>query len=277
MGRQLIILCGVPGAGKSTLALHLVDRWGAASFASEAFADALGAAGRTSSGDLTEQAIAHAYSAMAAAVAASIATSKLVLAVGSFRALDQRTRFRDIASSAGASVTTLRISCPIDTAAERVRLRIASGERGPTEKAMQRIDAELSRASDIDVVLTNDTSIEHFHRRADIIMECLVWGSDIDPPAAAAFVERFEELAAFEFAVTRNLIEPKRSRMAPRTRNEIDSVIEQELQRSRVRIRELRNCLLLGLPRPIESNIETALQEAADKWVKAVDRLGAIE
>jgi hypothetical protein len=213
---------------------------------------------------------------MAAAAAAAIATSKLVLTVGSFRDRDQRTRFRDIARSAGASVTTLRICCPIDTATKRIRSRIASGERGPTEKAIQLIDAELNRASDIDVVLANDTSIEHFYRQADNIMEFLVWGSDVDPPAAAAFVERFEEFAAFEFAVTRKLIEPKRSRMAPGTRNEIASGIEQELQRFRVRIRELRNCLLLVLPRPIESNIETTLQEATDKWVKAVDRLGAI-
>lgn len=274
---RLIIVCGIPGSGKSTLALHVVDRWGAVSFASEAFVDALGTAGRTSSGDLTEQAIVHAYSAMGAAVTASLATSKLVLAVGSFRAEDQRSRFRDIARNTGASVTTLRISCPLDTAAKRVRSRVASGERGPTEKAIQRIDAELTRASDIDVVLTNDTTIEHFHRRTDTIIEFLVWGSDVDLPAAATFVERFEELAVFEFALSRNLIKPKRSRMAPCTRNEIALVIEQELQRSRVRIRELRNCLLVGLPRPIESNIEAALQETTDKWVKAVDRLGAIE
>ena len=156
------------------MALHVADRWGAVSFASETFADEFGAAARTPAGDLTEQAIVHAYSAMGAAVAASLATKKLVLAVGSFRAEHQRSRFRDIARSAGASVTTLRIVCPIEIAARRVRSRIARGERGPTEKAIQKIDAELSRASDIDVVLTNDTSIEHFYRRADIMIEFLV-------------------------------------------------------------------------------------------------------
>jgi predicted kinase len=171
---RLIIVCGVPGAGKSTMALRVVDRWGAAYFASESFADELGAAARTSAGDLTEQAIVHAYSAMGAAVAASFATKKLVLAVGSFRAEQQRGRFRDIASRAGASVTTLRIICPIETAAKRVQTRIASGERGPTERAIQKIDAELSRASDIDLVLANDSSIEHFYREADATIERLV-------------------------------------------------------------------------------------------------------
>ena len=171
MGSQrLIIVCGVPGSGKSTLALHLVDRWRAVSFASETFAEELGAAARNPSGDLTKEAILHAYSAMGAAVAASLATSKLVLAVGSFRAEDQRKRFRDIATNAGASATTLRIVCPVATAAERVRSRRAHGERGPSESAIHQIDAELRRASDIDVVLTNDTSIGHFHQRIDGMM-----------------------------------------------------------------------------------------------------------
>ena len=156
------------------MALRAVDRWGAAYFASESFADELGAAARTPAGDLTEQAIVHAYSAMGAAVAASFAAKKLVLAVGSFRAERQRGRFRDIASCAGASVTTLRIVCTIETAARRVQSQIACGERGPTESAIQKIDAELSRASDIDLVLTNDSSIEHFYRQADTAIERLV-------------------------------------------------------------------------------------------------------
>jgi predicted kinase len=175
MGRQrLIIVCGVPGSGKSTLALHMVNRWRAVSFASETFADALGAAARSPSGDLTGQAIVHAYSAMGAAVSASLAVEKLVVAVGSFRAENQRRRFRDIAASAGANVTTLRIACAVETAASRVRSRIALGERGPTESAIRQIDAELSRTTDFDVVLVNDRSIEHFQQQADAIMEGLV-------------------------------------------------------------------------------------------------------
>ena len=104
MPQRLIIVCGVPGSGKSTMARHAVDRWQAVSFASETFAEELGDAGRGPSGDLTPQAIAHAYSAMGAAVADFLATRKLVLAVGSFRGSDQRQRFRDIAERAGAAV-----------------------------------------------------------------------------------------------------------------------------------------------------------------------------
>jgi predicted kinase len=174
MGRpHLIIACGVPGSGKSTLGLRLADRWRAVSFASETFADELGSAARTSSGDLTKEAIVHAYSAMGAAVRDSLATNKHVVAVGSFRVEEQRRHFRDIAANAGAVVTTVRIVCPIATAAKRIRSRLASGERGPTENAISQIDAKLNRASDIDIVLTNDSSVEDFHRRIDAVIETL--------------------------------------------------------------------------------------------------------
>jgi len=174
----LIVVCGVPGSGKSTFALRVVDRWGAISFASETFANELGAAARTDSGDLSKEAIVHAYSAMGAAVTASLATNKLVVAVGSFRAEGQRRQFRNIATSARANVTTLRIGCPVETAAMRVRARMALGENGPTVEAIRQINFELNRASDIDIVLTNASSVEHFQRRIDATIQTLEWGAD---------------------------------------------------------------------------------------------------
>jgi len=174
MGRpRLIIVCGVPGSGKSTFALHAANRWGAVRFASETFAEQLGAAARTASGDLSKEALVHAYSVMGAAVSDSLATNKLVVAVGSFRSKEQRRRFQDIAISSGAGFVTLRIVCPIETAAKRVRSRLSSGEQGPTADAMLQIDAELNRAKDIDAVLTNDSSIEDFHRQVDSVIEAV--------------------------------------------------------------------------------------------------------
>jgi predicted kinase len=192
---RLVIVCGIPGSGKSTLALRAVERWGAVSFASETFAEELGAAARTASGDLSKEAIAHAYSAMAAAVAVSLLRNRLVVAVGSFRSEEQRRRFRAIATNVGASVTTLRVVCPIETAAKRVRARLASGERGPTADAMLEIDAGLNRSNDIDLVLTNDSSLEHFHRRVDAVIQALEWGSD-HHASNAAVAQRAEELAS---------------------------------------------------------------------------------
>jgi predicted kinase len=197
---RLLILCGVPGAGKSTLAYRAVERGDAVSFTSETFAETLGAAARTASGDLSKEAITHAYSAMASAVADALSSHSLVIAVGSFRSEEQRRRFRDIATSAGANVTTLRILCPIETAAQRVHARLASGERGPTADAMVQIDAELNRASDIDAVLSNDSSLEHFQRQVDALLQALEWGAQHDA-SNASIMQRFQQLVPGEPAL----------------------------------------------------------------------------
>jgi len=198
--RCLLIVCGIPGAGKSTLARRAVERGDAVSFASETFAEALGAAARTASGDLSKEAVAYAYAAMAAAVADALSSQRLVIAVGSFRSQEQRRRFRDIATNAGAGVTTLRILCPIEIAAKRVRARLASGERGPTADAMVQIDAELSRGSDIDAVLSNDSSVEHFHHQVDALLQALEWGAQHDA-SNANIIRRFQQLAPGEPAL----------------------------------------------------------------------------
>jgi predicted kinase len=197
---HLIIVCGVPGSGKSTFAHRVADRWGATSFASETFADKMGAAARTASGDLSKEAIVHAYAAMEAAAAAVLKPNKLVLAVGSFRAEQQRSRFRELAVASGASAITIRVTCPVAVAAERVRARIALGERGPGEEAIRQIDAELDRATGIDEIVTNEASIESFHRQIDALIQ-VFWvqalrtqvldrDSDRDAPTAAIVQDR---------------------------------------------------------------------------------------
>jgi predicted kinase len=191
MGKsRLIIVCGVPGSGKSTFALHAAERWGAARFASETFAEQLGDAARNAAGDLSTEAIVHAYAAMGAAAMNSLETHKLVVAVGSFRSEEQRRRFRDIAAGSDATAVTLRIVCPVETAAERVRARIALGERGPGESAIRTIDTELNRAADIDLALANDSSIDRFHRRIDDVLGALERGSVQEAMTAASHEAR---------------------------------------------------------------------------------------
>jgi predicted kinase len=174
---RLIVACGIPGSGKSTLAQHVVSRWEAVSFASETFADQLGAAARTFSGDLSTEAILHAYAAMGAAVADALAKNKLVVSVGSFRSEEQRTRFRHIAKKCDAAPTLMRIVCPLQTAAKRIQARRAVGERGPSETAICEIDTELNRASDIDIVLSNDSTIEAFYGNIDAVIRPLIMAS----------------------------------------------------------------------------------------------------
>jgi predicted kinase len=175
---RLLIVCGVPGAGKSTFARRAADRWGAVKFASETFAEQLGVAARTASGDLSKEALSHAYSAMAAAVQDALANSKLVVAVGSFRSKEQRERFRGVATGSHADVTLVRILCPVETAAKRILARRALGERGPSETAIRQIEGELNRAPDIEIVLTNDSSVANFHRQIDAAIQALETGSE---------------------------------------------------------------------------------------------------
>jgi dephospho-CoA kinase len=77
-------------------------------------------------------------------------------------------------------VTTLRVVCPVETAAKRIRARLALGERGPDEKAIRQIEDGLNRADDIDLVLTNDSSMEDFHRQIDVMLQPLVESSVVD-------------------------------------------------------------------------------------------------
>jgi predicted kinase len=190
---RLIVVCGVPGSGKSTFALRAADRWGAVRFASETFAEELGAAARTASGDLSKQAIAHAYAAMGTAAAEALAKHSLTVVVGSFRSEELRRRFRDIAKNANANVTTLRIVCSTETAAERIRARLAFGEQGPTQEAIFQIAGELDQASDIEIMLTNDLSLDHFYERADAVMHVVDWASE-NEASTAEMMRRLEQL-----------------------------------------------------------------------------------
>jgi hypothetical protein len=65
-------------------------------------------------------------------------------------------------------------SCPVDTAAKRIRARLALGERGPDEKAIRQIEYGLNGADDIDLVLTNDSSMGDFHCRIDALLGRLI-------------------------------------------------------------------------------------------------------
>jgi predicted kinase len=173
-GRRLLIVCGIPGSGKSTFALRAAERWDAVKFASETFAEQLGAAARTASGDLTKEAIVHAYSAMGAAGRMRL---RRISSSSPWVRSDRKNNavaFAPSRKSSGASVTTLRVVCPVETAAKRISARLALGERGPDEKAIRQIQDGLNGAADIDLVLTNDSSIEDFCCRIDALLESLI-------------------------------------------------------------------------------------------------------
>jgi predicted kinase len=107
---------------------------------------------------------------MAMAAKRALQASTLVLTIGSFRAQEHRRRFRDMATGIGAQVTIVRISCSAEIAADRVLARRAEGENGPNEAAIRHISAELDRADDVELIISNDGSIELLCKRADALM-----------------------------------------------------------------------------------------------------------
>jgi hypothetical protein len=120
--------------------------------------------------------MARAYTDMAMEVADAMTTSNLVVAVGAFRSGALRHRFRQLATSVPAVATTVRISCAVSQAARRVRARSARGDRGPTEHVIAKIDAELARADDIDLVIENSSTITQFLDRTDTFAKGLIEG-----------------------------------------------------------------------------------------------------
>jgi predicted kinase len=207
---RLIIVCGVPGSGKSTFAIRAADRWGAVRFASETFAERLGDAARTASGDLSKQAIAHAYAAMGAAATDALANNRLVVVVGSFRSEELRKRFRDIAKNAGAKATILRVVCSAEKAAERIRARFAFGERGPTQETISQIGAVLDQASDVQIMLTNNLSLEHFYQKVDAVMNIFDWSSESEA-STADMMRQMEQLGIDGIALADKFLDAKMS------------------------------------------------------------------
>ena len=105
-------------------------------------------------------------------------------------------------------MTTLRIVCSAKTAAERIRARLAFGERGPTQETIFQIGAELDQASDIEIVLTNNLSLERFYKKVDAIMHILDWGSEKDA-STADIVRRLKQIGMDGIAFADNFVDAR--------------------------------------------------------------------
>jgi len=228
--RHIMIICGVPGAGKSTLAAHVVERWGAVAHESDDFVNGLIEGGRTSAGDFTDEALEQAYQSMGNAVVESLKTHWLVLAVGAFRTVDQRKMFRQIADQAGVGTTAILVDTPAEVAAERVKARSQRGRLGPTSTVIDDISAQLDAAMDIDFAITNGTTTKRFQERIDSVMTSLAWVLEHPTRAVSEFVERFEELVGGELRLARAAIEPTRLRTWPVDR--VSAVVRSALPES---------------------------------------------
>jgi len=75
---------------------------------------------------------------------------------------------------------------------------------------MRQIDAELNRASQIDAILTNESSVEHFHRQVDALLQALELGAEHDA-SNASIMQRFQQLATGKSALIGDVVGAKAS------------------------------------------------------------------
>jgi hypothetical protein len=68
--------------------------------------------------------------------------------------------------------------------------------------------AELNRASEIDAILTNDSSVEHFHRQVDALLQALEWGAEHDA-SNGSIMQRFQVLVTDESVLAGDVFGPK--------------------------------------------------------------------
>jgi hypothetical protein len=79
---------------------------------------------------------------------------------------------------------------------------------GPTADVIRQIDAELNRASQIDAILTNESSVEHFHRQVDALLQALELGAEHDA-SNASIMQRFQQLATGKSALIGDVVGAK--------------------------------------------------------------------
>jgi predicted kinase len=164
---KVLIVCGMPGAGKSTFAQCIGSATDSMIFESDEYLRQLygeGGAGHDAAGDFTSEALARVYQAMLAGVRAALAAQfrGLILIVGSFRSFDQREMFRNLSSEHTVRVVTVAVECDLDMAVKRVEMRVASGGHGPTPNAMSEIATKIGDASDVDLHISNRGSLIEF-------------------------------------------------------------------------------------------------------------------
>lgn len=132
---RLVVVGGLPGTGKSTLAAELSEAIDAAVLSSDPLRKELVGAGGDGSTAADYRTGAYADEVTEATYAGLLDRARVLLARGESVILDaswvelgHRQAARALAAELGAEVTELRCTCPTDLAAARMRARAAAGD-----------------------------------------------------------------------------------------------------------------------------------------------------
>jgi len=171
---RVLVVCGIPGSGKSVFAQHLASNCRSIIFESDHYLSQLYSRrelGLDASGDFTAEALDNVYLAMAAGVRSALAggVQGLVLVVGTFRRPEQRSMIREIAAEHSTACITVMIVCELDVARQRVAARREAGGHGPTGEGLEAIAHALNDTPDVDMQIYNRGSLADY---LDHCMKC---------------------------------------------------------------------------------------------------------
>lgn len=115
---RLVVVCGLPGAGKSTVATAVTDRLDAALVRTDVVRKEL-----FSDPSYTAEESRRTYEAMFERAGSYLAGGDSVVLDGTFRRAARRQQARDLAERRDAALQLVRVSCDEQTAKERIRSR----------------------------------------------------------------------------------------------------------------------------------------------------------
>lgn len=150
---RLVLVGGLPGTGKSTLARALADRTGWTVLRSDVVRkEVAGVPAGTAApspfgaGLYTDEAVARTYDELVQRARARLEEGETVILDASFGAEHQRDQARRLARAAGAELVELRCTAPVAVTERRIRARLAAGT--DESDADPEIAARLAAAAD---------------------------------------------------------------------------------------------------------------------------------
>ena len=130
---RLIVVCGIPGSGKSTVARSMSALTGLPTISSsDVRAKLLGIKIERFDNDFTPDEVLHTYESMFKLASDRLSSGKGLIMDGFFRSPGLRDRAKDLAIGLGAHYQGFCVYCDYDVALRRLESRKAEGTVSPT-------------------------------------------------------------------------------------------------------------------------------------------------
>jgi predicted kinase len=150
---RLVVVCGLPGAGKTTVAEAVTDRLDATVLRTDVVRKEL-----FSDPEYTSEESKRAYDAVFDRASATLADDTSVVLDGTFRRAARRDRARSVAAAADVPFDFLRVTCDESTAKARIRSR--EGDASDADVAVYELFREEFEPIDDPLVVDNSGDLD---------------------------------------------------------------------------------------------------------------------